>query len=62
MNTAFALLALLLLAVVLAALNFALQRTVRPAAGSEADEPIAGCCGMALPEELMHTDDQSTNS
>ncbi len=38
------------LAVLLVALNFGLQRLARPDKGNER---IAGCCGMALPEELL---------
>ena len=37
------------IAVVLVALNFALQRAVRP---DKSADPIAGCCGMALPNEI----------
>ena len=37
------------IAVVLVALNFALQRVARPDKGNDA---IAGCCGMALPNEI----------
>lgn len=46
----------ILLAVVaaaLVALNRGLQRLARPDKG---DERIAGCCGMALPEELLRSD------
>lgn len=37
------------IAVALVVLNFALQRAVRPDQGNE---PIAGCCGMALPNDI----------
>jgi hypothetical protein len=37
------------LAVALVTPNFALQRAVRPDQG---DERIAGCCSMALPNEI----------
>lgn len=43
-------LGLAIVAVALVALNFGLQRFARPDKGSKR---IAGCCGMALPEELM---------
>ena len=36
----------------LGALNFALQRAVRPKKGNDA---IAGCCGMALPNEITQS-------
>ena len=36
----------------LVALNFGLQRLARPDQGAAR---IAGCCGMALPEELLRT-------
>ncbi len=42
-----------LLALVLVALNFGLQRLARPDKGHER---IAGCCGMALPGELLRPD------
>ncbi len=38
------------LAIALVALNVGLQRLARPDKGNER---IAGCCGMALPEELL---------
>ncbi|MEO8289018.1 MAG: hypothetical protein ABI670_21615 [Chloroflexota bacterium] len=37
-------------ALALTALNFGLQRLARPDKGGER---IAGCCGMALPEEML---------
>lgn len=42
-----------IVAVALVALNFGLQRLARPDKGNER---IAGCCGMALPEELLRTE------
>ncbi len=39
-------------AFLLVALNFALQRAVRPEKGNDA---IAGCCGMALPNEITQS-------
>lgn len=46
-------LGLAIVAVALVALNFGLQRLARPDKGNER---IAGCCGMALPEELLRAD------
>jgi hypothetical protein len=39
-------------ALALVLLNVGLQRLARPDRGSDT---IAGCCGMALPEELLQT-------
>jgi hypothetical protein len=39
-----------IVAVALVALNFGLQRLARP---DKAYERIVGCCGMALPEEML---------
>lgn len=44
-------LALLVGAVLLVAVNVALQRLARPDRGTDR---IAGCCGMALPAEITH--------
>ncbi len=46
------------IAVALVALNFALQRAVRPDQG---DERIAGCCGMALPSEIAKSQSKETD-
>lgn len=40
------------IALALVALNFALQRVVGPDKGNDA---IAGCCGMALPNEITQS-------
>jgi hypothetical protein len=40
------------IAFALVALNFALQRAARPDKGNDA---IAGCCGMALPNEITQS-------
>ncbi len=39
-------------ALALVALNFGLQRVARPDKGNDA---VAGCCGMALPNEITQT-------
>ena len=44
------------IALVLVALNFALQRIIRPEQGNDT---IAGCCGMALPKEITEIPSQS---
>lgn len=51
------LLALVLGAIGLAALNAWLQRLARPDVGTER---VAGCCGMALPSEIAAAAEEAT--
>lgn len=43
------------IALALVVVNFGLQRLARPDKGND---PIAGCCGTALPEEMIQIHSQ----